>query len=259
MRKPPKTAKYLLKLFVRSKSHYSYLGDIEEVYYEIAGNNGVLKAKLWYYSQVIKMFFPYLIQSFLWRYAMFKNYLKIAFRNIKRQKAYSFINIAGLSVSMAVCILISSYILFEMSYDKFHTKANRIYRVVIDANVGGMVLQSSNSNAPTGEALVKDYPEVLNACRFQFNGRMNVNYADIQFEAESVFYADNSVFKIFDYQIIKGDKDTALERPYTVVITESLAEKYFGDEDPTGKMIKLGSSQEYMVTAVMKDVPANSY
>ncbi|MCP4727153.1 MAG: FtsX-like permease family protein, partial [bacterium] len=259
MNKPPKIAKYLLKIFVNSSNHYSYLGDVEEVYYEIAGNNGVLKAKFWYLSQVIKMFFPYLKEAFLWRYAMFKNYLKIAFRNIKRQKAYSFINIAGLSVGMAVCILIFNYILFEMSYDKYHTNADSIYRVTLDANVGGMVYNAATSSSPTGEALVKDYPEILNACRIWYNGRMNVKYADDQFEEESVYYADNSVFEIFDYHIIKGDKETPLERPYTVVITESTAQKYFGDEDPVGRMIRMGSDKEYMVTAVMRDVPANSY
>ncbi len=259
MNNPPWLIKSLLKVLAGRKSHYSYIGDIEEMYNEIALTKGVFKAKIWYYFQVLKFLTMYFYESVIWRTAMFKNYLKIAFRNILRHKGYSFINIAGLSVGMAVSILIFSYIRFETSYDRHHSKADRIYRVTLDADVGGRILNAATSNAPTAEHLVKDYPEVSNACRFWYNGRVTVNYKDILFEEESVFHADNSVFDIFDYEITKGDTRNPLVKPYTVVLTENIADKYFRDEDPVGKMIVIGGSREYLVTAVMKDIPVNSY
>jgi len=155
--------------------------------------------------------------------------------------------------------MITSYILYELSYDRFHENSDRIYRVALNAQFAGQTQNANVSNAPTAPALIKDYPEVNNAVRFYGIPKIPVRYEDKQFYEENVFNADNSVFEVFTYPFIAGDPKTALLRPYTVVITEETARKYFGDENPIGKMLKYNNEDNYTVTGIMKNIPKNSH
>ena len=190
---------------------------------------------------------------------MFKNYLKIAIRNIQRHKGYAFINIVGLSIGMACCILIVAYIITELSYDKYNENADRIYRIAAEVNVGGFTGILAVSNAPVGPVLHKDYPEVLNAVRIRPISKKFVKYEDREFYEEQVFLADNSIFDIFTFPMITGDPKTALITAYSVVLTEETAKKYFGSDDPIGRILKFDSQDDFTVTGVVEIVPRNSH
>jgi len=190
---------------------------------------------------------------------MFKNYLKIAFRNVKKHKAYAFINIAGLAIGMACCILIVSFIAAELSYDRFHKNTDRIYRIGLDANLGGNQILMPICTTPAAPALVQDYPEILDAVRFLPMGNVSVKDRDLEFFEENVVLADNSIFNIFTFPMKKGDPQSALKTAYSMVMTEDTAQKYFGDEDPLGKILKVDNQFDYTVTGVVENVPKNSH
>jgi len=190
---------------------------------------------------------------------MLKNYLKSALRNIKKHKGYAFINIFGLAIGMTCCILIVMYITTELSYDRYHKNADRIFRLGFDANVGGSKVIAPISNVPSAPALIQSYPEVLDAVRIRTVSRTSVVYEDRQFYENNILYADNSIFSIFTFPMTIGDPKTALETAYSVVLTEDTAKKYFSDEDPVGKTLTLNNESTFVITGVMKNVPPNSH
>jgi len=190
---------------------------------------------------------------------MFGNYLKTALRNILRNKGYSTINISGLAIGMACCFLILLFVQDELSYDKYHGKADRIYRLVALNKSGGEERHLAPIGAPVGEAFANAFPEIQKAARFNRGERVLVTYRDKRFFEERFFYADPAAFDIFSFPIVKGNLQTALSAPFAVVITESVAYKYFGREDPVGKSIILDNEHNYHITAVMRDVPSNSH
>jgi len=190
---------------------------------------------------------------------MFKNYVKIALRNLLKHKGHSFINIIGLAIGMAVCILIMLWVINELGYDRFHEKADRIYRLICDANVGGNNLVIPISNAPAAPAMVNDYPEILAAARFDEAGNTAVQCGSERFLEKEILYTDNAIFEIFDFPIIRGDVDSALARPYSLVITEETASKYFGNDNPIGRTLRFNNEHDYTITAVMENIPANSH
>lgn len=189
---------------------------------------------------------------------MFKNYIKIAFRNIKKQKGYAFINISGLAIGMAACLMILLWVHDELNFDSYHENADRIYRLTIDANLGTQ-MKAPVSPTPAGPALVEEYPEVLQSARLTRPNRSPVIVGENEYFEENVAFADNSVFEIFSFPFLEGDPKTALGTAYSAVITESIARKYFGSESPIGKMIKFGGDEEYAVMGVVRNVPKNSH
>ena len=190
---------------------------------------------------------------------MFKNYFKIALVHFKKHRAYSFINIFGLSIGIACCILILSYILFELSYDKFHDKADRIYRLQVDLKIADDHLNIPKSSPPMAGYLVQNYPEVLNAVRIQGFNRIPVSYGDRMFYEDRIYYVDNSIFDVFTFPMVLGDADSALIAADSVVITEGMAKKYFENEDPLGRILKFNNELELRVSGVVEDVPQNSH
>jgi ABC-type antimicrobial peptide transport system permease subunit len=188
---------------------------------------------------------------------MFKNYLKIALRNIKRHKGYSFINIVGLAIGMACCILILLWVQDELSYDRFHENADDIYRVIQDINFTDHSTTWAITQGPLGPSLKEDYPEIINAVRI--TGReLRLTYDEKSYD-EGAGMADGSIFEMFTFPLIKGDPATALSDPFSIILTEEMAAKYFGDEDPIGKIIKADNKWDFQVTGVMKNVPLNSH
>jgi putative ABC transport system permease protein len=191
---------------------------------------------------------------------MLKNYLKIAVRNLKKNAVYSSINIAGLAVGMACCILITLYVLHELSYDKFHQNANRIFRVRLNLDLNGVLYQEPSIPFPAAEALARDFPEVEKAVRFYRNDDFPlVELGDRKFIEERFFFADAAVFEMFDFPLVKGEAKTAFSEPNSVVLSEDMARKYFGETDPLGQTLRYQKKFDLKVTGVMKNVPNNAH
>ncbi len=190
---------------------------------------------------------------------MFKNYVKIALRNFLKHKGFSFINIFGLAIGVACCLLIVLYVLDEVSYDQYHEKADQIYRVGILGFVNNNLFHGVVTPSPMAKTLVDEYPEVTAATRLRNFGFPVFRYKDKVFSEERVFWVDQSFFDVFTVHFIKGDPKTALAQPNTIVLTRSMALKYFGDEDPVGKSLNADKRRDYLVTGVVEDVPRNSH
>ncbi len=188
---------------------------------------------------------------------MFKNYLKIALRNIKRQKVYSFINIVGLTVGMACCILIFLWVQDELSYDKFHKNVNDIYRVVYEAYSTGQAVNSWRTPPPLAPMMKDTFPEIEDSVRFHRQESNLVKHKQ-QSHRQTAGFADASVFKIFTFNFVKGNPESALKNPYSAVITEAMAKKYFGSQDPLGKRLTIENQFDLNITGVIKKMPHNT-
>ncbi len=208
---------------------------------------------------------------------MLKNYFKVALRNISRTKSYSLITIAGLAVGLASCFLIFLFVRFELSYDRFHAKARQIYRVAMDHGfiAPGRLFRHTRSCAPIAPALLKEFPEIVDAVRIdnpiKRNTQIFVRKENDWIKEEKFILADSSLFSIFSFPFLKGNPERALEEPFSLVLTEEMAQKYFGSEDPFGKVISVqrrdafisasrqSSVFHFKVTGVVKNVPPNSH
>ncbi|MES2893163.1 MAG: ABC transporter permease [Bacteroidota bacterium] len=193
---------------------------------------------------------------------MFVNYLKIAWRNLLKNKTFSFINIAGLAIGLSCFLLIALYVTDELSYDRHNEKADRIYRVDSDIRFGGTDLKLAVCSDPMGPTLKKDYPQVEQFVRFYNSaGSKMLKKGDQFINEQNVFHADSTLFEVFTLPAVEGDTRTALNEPNTVVLTESAAKKYFGTTNVTGKFIETAGDKNnlYKITAVIKDIPKNSH
>lgn len=258
--KPPRYAKQLLSLFFPHDRRVTILRDLEEGYMIMIEDEGVFHAKIWYLSQIVKIVHGKLFNKIYWGAPMFKNYIKIAFRNMKRHKGYSFINITGLAVGMACCILILLWVQDEMSYDKFHEYRDRLYRIVdheVFAN-GSEIYFTSNPPA-LGPTLMNDYPEIVNTARIDWMGGRVVRHEDRIFQEDAFARVDPSLFEMFSFPLIAGDPKTALSDPYGIIITEDMAVKYFGNEDPIGRTLRVDNRLDFHVTGIIRNIPHNSH
>lgn len=190
---------------------------------------------------------------------MFKNYIKIAFRNIYRTKLFSFINIIGLAIGMTGALMILMYIANELSYENFHKNRNQIFRVSVEFGDKNNRMRFAGAMPALGPASVEEFPEVENAVRFERDEHTLLEYNEKKFHEQNLFFADPSVFEVFSFTILKGSQETALNDPFSLVITEGKAKKLFGREDPLGKMIIYNSKHPVKITGVMKNIPANTH
>jgi putative ABC transport system permease protein len=189
---------------------------------------------------------------------MLKYNLVTSFRSIKRNLSFSLINISGLSIGLTLVIILLAWVEFELSFDKFHEKADRIFRVVVEFEREKSSDNFSGTPAPLGDALKMDIPEVADYVRFGNLGRELVNYGNEQFW-EEITLADPSIFKVFSFKLLKGNPETALNNLGSVILSESKARKYFGSRNPLGQTLLIGEAKTpYVITGVMKDIPANS-
>ena len=189
---------------------------------------------------------------------MIKSYLTIAFRNLRKQRAYSLINLVGLAIGISCSILILSFIYDEFNFDRFHSKTDRIYRIV-DSEVSPDQGEQHYgiTSAPVGPAMQAEFPEVINSARFIRLGRHTVQNGDLKFY-EEYFSGEQSLFEIFDFDFVFGDKEHALDEPNAVILSEETARKYFGDEMPIGKTLSSDRGHELKVTGVV-NIPHNSH
>ncbi|MEL7001094.1 MAG: ABC transporter permease, partial [Bacteroidota bacterium] len=192
---------------------------------------------------------------------MLKNYIKIAFRNLNRHKFYSFINVTGLAVGIACCLLITLFVLDELSYDQYHDKKDRIFRAKTEISWGELAFSGAMLPAPFAESVVNEYPEVEAAVRFRSRGSFLVarDSTSDSFKEERVIFADKDFFQMFTVPIISGDGQTALAEPNKVAISKSIADKYFPTEYALGKTLILDGRLICEVSAVYADIPENSH
>ena len=192
---------------------------------------------------------------------MIRSYLKIAFRNLTKYRFISFINLFGLAVGLTCCMLILAFILNELSYDKYNKNADRIYRVTRSFNnQDGVVSLNLSTIAPAfGPYLVNDFPEIQKMTRLLKNGLTSIRYKENLYNENNVYFADNNLFDVFTLKVKEGNPKTALSDPYSVMLSEDMAKKYFGTEDPMNKTIRAYNQFNLKVTGVYKDFPSNSH
>ncbi len=243
------------------------LGDLQELYEGRLAANGKWRAKWRYYWDALGFMRP-----FAWKKikitiinptAMLKSYFKLAVRHFTRQKVTSAINVLGFTIGIISCLLIALFIKDELSFDDFHQHKNRIYRMAMDIRQqDGQVAQTAFSPAPWAPVITEEFPEVEAYTRFM-RYRLPVSIAvkgsQKQFYERDFVWADSAVFSVFSFPLVAGNPQTALTQPYTVVISESAAQKYFGNNNPLGKIISYEGREDLAITGIFKDLPANSH
>jgi putative ABC transport system permease protein len=258
--KPPRTASRILAFIIQKDIRYGAMGDLEEQFYWMRKEHGLFKARMLYWKQICGAL-PYFIKNaILWSLIMFKNYLKTTFRNTSRHRGYSFINLAGLAIALACVILILLWVQHELSYDRFHEKADDIF-MVLRGEEETIMASTSFLLAPS---LVAELPEIVNATRFaQIPETEKVLFrsGEKAFE-ENISFTDSHFFEIFSFPFLKGIPESALEGPTSIVITEKTARKYFGNQEAFGKSIQMflfGVKMPMSITGIIKDIPSNSH
>jgi putative ABC transport system permease protein len=191
---------------------------------------------------------------------MLINFFTNAFRNMKKQPGYVILNVCGLAIGLTSFILITLYVIHELSFDRFHKNYENIYRLKVVGRLAGGELDQAITAAPMAKAMINDYPEVLDATRVTRLGAWLIRFGDNSFNEDGVLFADSTFFSVFDFRLLRGDPKTALVRPKSLILTEEFAKKYFGDSDPMGqKMIVEADTNMYTVTGVVQNVPDNSH
>lgn len=197
---------------------------------------------------------------------MFRHHFKITLRLLMRNKRSSFINISGLAIGLAACILISLYIQYELSYDRYNKKADRIFRLTEQSSASGRQLNYAQTPEQLAPLLQSNFPQIEFAARMVQMSHYVSAFDDVlvtfqhkQFYEKNLYFTDPSLFKIFTLPVIEGNVENGLSRPNTIFISASIAKKYFGEQNAIGQILKIGDSQNYEVTGVFKDFPSNSH
>ncbi len=191
---------------------------------------------------------------------MIRNYFKIAWRNLVKNRGIFSINIAGLAIGIASCLIIMLFVIDELSYDRYNQKADEIVRVVFNAKINGEQIKEAVVMAPVATTLVREFPEVLDATRIRNIGTPKITYNNKSYRNDKFAYVDHNFFDVFSLSIIRGDHLSPLKEPNTIVLTQAEAIKYFGDEDPIGKLLIIEDQDEpFRVTAIIDKIPANSH
>ncbi len=191
---------------------------------------------------------------------MFKNYLAVAQRNLKKNLWYALINIAGLAIGLACSLVIILYVMNQLEYDRFHKDVERIHRVTTRMTMANNVLDFAIIMGPVGPAMKADYPEIETMVRmFKIPRSFFLARGEKKYFEKNLVYADPDFFKLFSFELLRGNPETALQKSYSLVITDEMAKKYFGEEDPIGKIITQNNKQDYIVTGVVKKPRAGSH
>jgi len=263
---PPRLAVWLVKRLERYRTNHAITDDMREVFTRMYRERGFIVACIWYWSQGLDAVIKDILFNSQWRFIMLKNYIKIAFRNINKQKVYSFINISGLTIGFTCFILIFLFIQYELSCDRFHENSKRIYRVIhkMTKNDETASSKSASSQPALVPTLLDEFQEVESATRVGRYIMGSINIKSDVFFIKKWVWADKRIFDVFTLPLINGEPKTALERPFSVVIDEETAQKYFGNESPVGKTLQFAIAYSpkkytYQITGVMKNIPAKSH
>jgi putative ABC transport system permease protein len=248
----PRIPYWLLQHICSFDNVDAYSGDIEEEFVEIQKYQGRVRAKLWIWFHAIAAVPQWGKNSVIWRITMVKNYLKIALRNFFRHKGYTFINTAGLAIGIACCIMIMLWVQDELSYDRFHENAEDLY-----------VATFSNGSKVTPTALSPylkaEYPEVIHTSRYSMQGKDLLKCKDRDIYQEGGVMVDPDFLKMFTIPFLKGNPETALDTPDSILLSEEVARKLFGTSDPIGQTLIYNTRVDLKVTGVFKDYPSNSH
>ncbi len=261
---PPFFAELIMKYFFPDKGKFTTVGDLEESFYHEVNDNGTFKAKWWYCNEVYKSVNPIIKNTFYWGISMISNYFKLAWRNFLKYKTHSSINLIGLTFGIAASIIILLFTIDELNFDKFNTKYDRIGRLITEEfQENGDSRFYPLSAGIIGTTLVDEYPEVLNQTSlFDINvfGRFTMQYEDFKHHEADYLIAQPSFFEVFDYNLIIGDPQKLLHEPNEVVLTETTAKMFFGNENPIGKVIQTNRDWgNFKVTGLIEDPPGNSH
>ncbi|WAC09225.1 ABC transporter permease [Dyadobacter pollutisoli] len=265
MKKPPRLAEKFLKWFMAPHLLETIEGDLREEFYFQLKSVGQRKAALRYWWEVLGFFQPRYIKrqasqypsTLLFSQPMIKNYFKVATRNLLRNKTLSFINILGLALGMTFALLIGMWVYFEISFDTFNKNADRVALVMKHSLMNDQKNSSSSLMMPIYDELKSNYPEIKRISRLDWGSVHSLVAQNHKFKKEG-YYVDPDFLKIFTYPVIKGNIETALTEPNSIVLTESLSKAMFGAVDPVGKVIRIDNKFDIQVTAVMQDVPKNA-
>ncbi len=262
MAQGPRLARALLARLDVYRRNHSILEDFDETFSELLQTRSELRAKCWYWRSTLATLTAYFRFILAWRFTMFRNHLIIAYRNFVRHKLFSFINVFGLGVGLCVCMLISLWVLNECRYDRFHKNAGRIFRVERELFRDNVFSRWPITGGIYKQALIDDIPEVENAVRFWRRTFVIKDHQNLR-RQQALYAADNSVFKVFDFDLEEGDEETALTEPMTVVLTAESAGRYFGTRDAVGRSLPFewtsGQTVDFKVTGILKKVPRNSH
>jgi putative ABC transport system permease protein len=250
--------RFLSRLLDRSE-HFTMIGDLEEIRADMAKEKGASAARLWFWGQIVRALPSYLGHLVYWSTAMFKNYFITSLRNIRKQKGHTLINVSGLAIGLAACLLAIIYVRDELSYDRYNTNADRISRITARVLREGREMLISGAGAPAAPALKEGFPEVEDAVRFRESTSIRVKAGEISFREQRVVYTEPSFFKIFTVPLLSGDPETALQARRTLVLSRTTAAKYFGKENPVGKTLRIDGEEDWQVTGVFEDIPQNSH
>ena len=265
--RPPRLAERLLNWLVPDVELGSPLGDFEELYNAIANDRGLMRAKMWYWGQIAELIPDRLFHKAYWGTSMLKNYILFSIRNLVRHVGYSALNLVGLAIGLAAFVVIMLYVQDERSFDQFHENADQIYRVLDFRKVDGIGEESSSAPIPLAEEMLNDFPEDVEAAVrfFDFQApTLSLSYADptgeLQLYNESkVYFVDAAIFTVFDFPLRAGNSETALVAPNTIVLTPSMASKYFEDEAPMGKTLRFEGQHDLLVTGILAQDPNRTH
>ena len=258
---PPPLAVWLLHRMTRGDEQDSIINDFADIYVQIKKEKGLHSAELWYWTQVFRSIPMFLRIQMSWSVAMIKNYLKIALRILKRKKAFSFINIAGLAIGITCSLFILLSIHYEFSYDRHIKNAKNIYRIIIQWPIEFMNTNKITwTSARLAPFLKEQFPGVEHAIRIDdVLGALSLSHGSRVFSEETFYFVDPDFLNMFSTQLIKGQPETALIHPLSVVISEDAAGKYFADDDPLGKTLRYNNKFDFQVTGIFKNVPKNTH
>ncbi len=257
--KPPKFLVWVLLRILPQYVDDTAIGDFEEEYKHIATDRGRTFANFWFSLNIIKSIPPFIVDAIRFRLVMLKNYATITWRNMKRHKTYSFINIAGLAVGLACCLLITLWILEERSYDRFHENCDRLFRVVVNLPSSGKMRKIVATPPPLGPGLKNDFPEIVETARLSYWGSVPLRAGDKSFNESRMVVVEPSFFSLFTFPFVKGEGVASLSTPNSALISERRAESFFGNEDPIGKVIQVDNRFDYIVRGVFRNIPYNTH
>ncbi|UCE40186.1 MAG: ABC transporter permease [Candidatus Aminicenantes bacterium] len=256
---PPRLPEWIIRRLAWTEDRFSIQENLHEEYTYILATRGNRSANLWYWGHMLRSFGPFVKFAIYWRIVMFKNYLKIVWRSMNKYKGYSFINIAGLAVGLACCILISLWIKFEVNYDRFHENSADLYQVVTELPLpNGDIRFYPNTPGALAHALKSERPEIRNVSRSNDWGEIMLGTAEKRF-LEKVRFVDAAFLEMFSVDFIKGNPKTALTQPDSIILTENIAGKHFAEKDALGQEILIGLNKSLFVTGVIKELPENSF
>jgi putative ABC transport system permease protein len=255
----PKFFRWILSRLSVYEHTFSITGDFESEYAEICRIRGSLPALLWLLWSTMQAAYHYAYLSLYWSMTMFKNYLKVALRSMQRNKLFSAINVVGLAIGLACVVLLVLWIQDEVSYDQFHKDIDRIYLTAAHVKKSDHEYLDPASVPGVGPLLEEVFPEIEESSRFLYGPRIYVfRYKDKVFTENRVYHGDPESLTLLTFPLTKGNPETALRDPLSIVLSERVAKKYFGSEDPMGKILTLNNEYPMTVTGVMEEIPGNS-